>query len=81
MTAVGGLCAALLVGGLAPAVSIAAGGSPLVRLIGVELAAATTVVVLLLISAATQSYELILPVVLVPLAFAGTLVFTRLLRP
>lgn len=81
MSPIQGLCAALLVGALAPAISLVASGRTLVRLVGVELTAASTVVVLLLLSDTTASYDLLLPLVLVPLAFAGTLVFTRLLRP
>ena len=72
---------ALLVGGLLPTLAIASRGEPIHRLIGLELVSAVIVLVLILFSqlAQGQSYDLILPLVLVPLSFAGTLVFTRLL--
>lgn len=71
---------ALLVGGLGPAFYLSCTGDPVNRLIGLELGSAVTTVVLLLLSqVAGLSYELIVPLVLVPLSFAGTLVFTRLL--
>jgi multisubunit Na+/H+ antiporter MnhF subunit len=73
---------ALLVGGLGPAVAVGARGRPTNRLIGLELGSAVLVVLLLLVSVATaRSYDLILPLVLAPLSFAGTLVYTRLLAP
>lgn len=72
---------ALLVGGLLPALAIASRGDPTDRLVGLELVSAVIVFVLILFSQVGQgqSYDLILPLVLVPLSFAGTLVFTRLL--
>lgn len=72
---------ALLVGALLPALVISARGAPAERLIGLELASAVIVLVLVLFSQVPQgqSYDLTLPLVLVPLSFAGTLVFTRLL--
>ena len=70
----------LLAGALAPALWLAARGDPVRRLVGLELAGAVTVLVLLLL---TQAYgpssAVILPLTLALLAFAGTLVFTRLL--
>ncbi|HLI25021.1 MAG TPA: hypothetical protein VKU91_08685, partial [Acidimicrobiales bacterium] len=51
------------------------------RLVGMELASGVIVFVLILFSQVGpgQSYDLVLPLVLVPLSFAGTLVFTRLM--
>lgn len=73
--------AVLLVGGLAPALVVASRSSAASRLVGVELVAAVATVALLLISQVVhQSYDLIVPLVLVPLSFAGTLVFTRLVK-
>lgn len=71
---------ALLVGGLVPAMALAYRGPDRQRLVGLELAGSVTVLVLLLfIQAINQSSYLIVPLVLVLLSFAGTLVFTRLL--
>jgi multisubunit Na+/H+ antiporter MnhF subunit len=70
----------LLVGGLGPVIALGATGSPTNRLIGLELGTVVvTVLFLLLAQIADQSYELILPLVLVPLSFAGALVYTRIL--
>jgi multisubunit Na+/H+ antiporter MnhF subunit len=70
----------LMVGGLGPALWLSAHGSATERLVGVELSSVVVVLVLLLLSqAAGQSSLLIVPLVLVLLSFAGTLVFTRLL--
>lgn len=73
--------AALLVGGLLPALIIASRGGPTDRVVGLDLAGAVVTVVLILASEVGpgQSYDLILPLVFVPLSFAGILVFTRLL--
>ena len=72
----------LMVGGLAPALWRGARGHPIDRLVSLQFASATAVLVLLLLSqAANQSSYLIAPLALVPLSFAGTLVFTRLLGP
>ncbi|HET6794485.1 MAG TPA: hypothetical protein VFH45_08595 [Acidimicrobiales bacterium] len=71
---------ALLGGGLLPAALIGSRADSASRLVGLELAAAVTAVVLLLMSQdAGQSSYLIVPLVLVALSLAGTLVFTRLL--
>jgi multisubunit Na+/H+ antiporter MnhF subunit len=72
---------ALLIGGLLPTIVLASRGEPSDRLVGMELASGVIVFVLILFSqvAPGQSYDLILPLVLVPLSFAGTLVFTRLM--
>jgi multisubunit Na+/H+ antiporter MnhF subunit len=73
---------ALMAGGLGPALWCGATGDAIDRLVGLELASAVTILVLLLLSqVASQSSYLIVPLVLVALAFAGTLVFTRLLGP
>ena len=72
----------LLVGALLPAVAIGATGRPTNRLIGLELSSAIISIVFVVFAQVSDlSYELILPLVLVPLSFAGTLVYTRLLRP
>jgi multisubunit Na+/H+ antiporter MnhF subunit len=72
--------ALLMVGGLGPALWLAARGDALERLVGLELAGSVTVLTLLLL---TQAYgpssAVILPLTLTVLAFAGTLVFIRLL--
>ncbi len=74
---------ALLVGGLGPSLAIAARGEAIDRLVGLDLGAAVITVALILFSRVGpgQSYDLIVPLVLVLLSFAGTLVFTRLLSP
>lgn len=71
---------ALLVGGLGPAVILAYRGPDRHRLVGLELAASIAALALLLFIQAINQYGyLIVPLVLVLLSFAGTLVFTRLL--
>jgi multisubunit Na+/H+ antiporter MnhF subunit len=70
----------LMVAGLGPALWLGVRGDAVDRLVGLELGSALTVLVLLLLAQATgQSSLLIVPLVLVLLSFAGTLVFTRLL--
>ena len=72
---------ALLVGGLLPALILAARGGAIERLVGLELASSIGLLAMLVvIQGDGQSSYLIVPLVLVLLAFAGTLVFTRLLR-
>lgn len=72
----------LLVGGLGPAAWLGTRGDPVDRLIGLEIAAVVTTLLLLLFTQAVgQPSYLIVPLVLVLLSFAGTLVFTRLLAP
>jgi len=72
----------LMVTGLGPALRLGVRGTAAERLVGVELGSAVTVLVLLLLTQALgQASLLILPLVLVLLSFAGTLVFTRLLGP
>lgn len=72
---------ALIAGGLLPSLAIASRGEPTDRLVGLELVSAVIVLALIMFSQVGQgqSYDLILPLVLVVLSFAGTLVFTRLL--
>lgn len=72
--------AALLIGGLGPALLLAARGHPVDRLVGLELVGGISTVFMLVMSQVTgQSFYLSVPLVLVPLSLAGTLVFTRLL--
>lgn len=75
------ICAAvLMLGGLLPALTMAATGRSVDRLIGLVLTSAViTVVMLLMGQISGQSYELIVPLVLVVLSVVGTLVFTRLI--
>ncbi|HEX3792099.1 MAG TPA: monovalent cation/H+ antiporter complex subunit F [Pseudonocardiaceae bacterium] len=72
--------AALMLGGLVPAMVLAYRGTAPVRLVGLELAGALgTILMLVLCQALDQPSYLVVPLVLVLLSFAGTLVFTRLL--
>lgn len=72
----------VLAGGMAPGLWLVSRGGPVERLFGVEVAGATGIVALLLLSRGFgQPSYLIVPLVAVLLSFAGTLVFTRLLRP
>jgi multicomponent Na+:H+ antiporter subunit F len=71
---------ALLVGGVVPALVLVARGSAVDRLVGLQLGSSVCALTLLvLIQGEGESSYLIVPFVLVLLAFAGTLVFTRLL--
>ena len=73
---------ALLVVGVAPAVYLAARGSNVQRLIGLQLLSASGSLVLIGLSAiVNQSSYLIVPLVLAVLGATGTLVYTRLLTP
>ncbi|WP_212745956.1 monovalent cation/H+ antiporter complex subunit F [Sinomonas susongensis] len=73
---------ALLVVGVVPAVYLAARGSNVQRLIGLQLLSATGALVLIGLSAiVNQSSYLIVPLVLAVLGATGTLVYTRLLTP
>ncbi len=74
------ICAvALMIGGLVPALVLAATGRPVDRLIGVALTGMVVVVAMMVIGQVIeQSYMLIVPLVLVVLSVVGTLVFTRL---
>jgi multisubunit Na+/H+ antiporter MnhF subunit len=74
------VCCIVLAVALAPAMFVAATGEATNRLVGLELVAAIiSVLMLVLGQVAHQSYFLAVPLVLVPLSLAGTLVFTRLL--
>lgn len=76
-----GCLIALMAGGVLPVMVLCARADPAERLIGLDLLATILVFCLILLSEVGpgQSYDLILPLVLVPLSYAGTLVFTRLL--
>ncbi|MGK3201832.1 hypothetical protein ACWEVP_28795 [Amycolatopsis sp. NPDC003865] len=70
----------LMAGGLGPALWLAARGDAIGRLAGLQLAGPVTVLtLLLLVQAYGPSSAVILPLVLTVLAFAGTLLFIRLL--
>jgi multicomponent Na+:H+ antiporter subunit F len=70
----------LSVGGLGPALVVGARGKALHRLTGMQFAGPVVVLVLIALSVvAGQSQYLIVPLTLVLLAYAGTLVYTRLL--
>ncbi|MHB1594855.1 MAG: monovalent cation/H+ antiporter complex subunit F [Streptosporangiaceae bacterium] len=72
----------LLLGGLAPAGWIASRGSPVDRLVGLQMGNIVATLVLVLISQAeSEPQYLIVPLVTALLSFAGTLVYTRLLAP
>jgi multisubunit Na+/H+ antiporter MnhF subunit len=69
-----------MVAGLGPALAVGTRGRALYRLTGLQLGGAVTVLVLIAVSAVLgQSSYLIVPLALVLLSFAGTLVYTRLL--
>jgi multisubunit Na+/H+ antiporter MnhF subunit len=70
----------LLVAGLVPALVVGARGSAVTRLAGLQMGGAVTVLLLVALCASpgTSSY-LVVPLALVLLSYAGTLVFTRLL--
>lgn len=73
-------CALVLLLALLPPLVIASRGDGLDRLVGLELVGATMAVFLVVLAQATKSsYYLSVPLVLVPMSLAGTLVFTRLL--
>jgi multisubunit Na+/H+ antiporter MnhF subunit len=81
MSGYGMLTMALLVGGLGPVLIMGALGTALNRLVALEIGGAViTLFLLVFIEVSGQTYELIVPLVLAPLALAGTLVFTRLLK-
>lgn len=70
----------LMLGGLLPALVLASQGSPANRLVGVEIVSVVVVVTMLLVSQMVdESFDLIVPLVLVLLSVVGTLVFTRLI--
>jgi multisubunit Na+/H+ antiporter MnhF subunit len=70
----------LAVGGLGPALWVGARHSGVARLVGMQSTSSVTVLLPIALSAAFgQSSYLIVPLVLVVLGYAGTLVYTRLL--
>jgi multisubunit Na+/H+ antiporter MnhF subunit len=74
------LCALALLCALLPAGIAAVRGDGLDRLVGLELVSSIAAVFMLVLAQVThQSYYLSVPLVLVPMSFAGTLVFTHLL--
>jgi multicomponent Na+:H+ antiporter subunit F len=76
------VCAAVLLAALLPALALAAYGDAVARLVGLELVGAIGTAFMLVFAQVThQSYFLSVPLLLVPLSLAGTLVFTRLLAP
>jgi multisubunit Na+/H+ antiporter MnhF subunit len=81
MSGYGALSLALLIGGLGPVLAIGAAGRAFDRLVALELGGSLgALFMLVFVEVSGQSYELILPLVLVPLSLVGALVFTRLLR-
>ncbi|MFF0500149.1 MrpF/PhaF family protein [Nocardia aobensis] len=71
---------ALLAGALPPAIWLSARGIAAHRLVGMQMVGTVTVLVLITISLAAHRPDyLIVATVLALLAFAGTLVFTRLI--
>ncbi len=75
------VCAVVLtLGGLGPGLWVACRGDAIARLVGLEIVSAVAVVLMLVMAQVTgQSFYLSVPLVLTPLSYAGTLVFTRLL--
>jgi multisubunit Na+/H+ antiporter MnhF subunit len=72
--------AVLMVAGLGPALVVGSREKALYRLTGLQLAAPVVVLVLIAVSVVlAQSSYLIVPLALVLLSYAGTLVYTRLL--
>lgn len=74
------LALALLIGGLGPVLAMGAIGHSFNRLVALEMGSSIgAIFMLIFVQVSNQSSELILPLVLVPLSLAGTLVFTRLI--
>jgi multisubunit Na+/H+ antiporter MnhF subunit len=72
----------LLLGGLVPAGWMAARGTAVDRLVGLEMGGTVTALELMLFSQAENEPQyLIVPLVLALLSFAGTMVYVRLLAP
>jgi multisubunit Na+/H+ antiporter MnhF subunit len=70
----------LLVAGLVPALIVGARGDGVTRLAGLQFGSAVSVLVLVALCASpSASSYLIVPLALVLLSYAGTLVYTRLL--
>lgn len=76
-----GIAGVLLVGGLLPCVLAASRGTPAARLAALSMASADTVLLCLVLAAAFQRSSYVdVALVLVPVAFAGTLVYARFLE-
>jgi multisubunit Na+/H+ antiporter MnhF subunit len=74
------VCALVLLVALLPALLVASRGDGVDRLVGLELVTGVGTALLIVLAQATkQSYYLSVPLVLVPMSLAGTLVYTRLL--
>jgi multisubunit Na+/H+ antiporter MnhF subunit len=74
------ICALVLLVALLAALSVVARGDGVERLVGLELISGVgTMFLLVMAEVSAQSYYLSVPIVFVPMTFAGTLVFTRLL--
>lgn len=74
------VCALVLLVALGPALLLSSRATAIDRLVGLELISSVAAVFMLVVGQVThQSYFLSVPLVLVPMSFAGTLVFTRLL--
>lgn len=74
------VCALVLLLSLLGAVSLVARGDGVDRLVGLELISGVgTLFLLVMAEVSAQSFYLSVPIVFVPMTFAGTLVFTRLL--
>lgn len=72
----------LLAGAFPVALWIGSRGSPVDRMVGMELGGTVTTLALLgFAQAVGESFYLIVPLTTALLSFAGTLVFTRLLAP
>jgi multisubunit Na+/H+ antiporter MnhF subunit len=72
----------LLAGGFPLSLWMASRGSPVDRMVGLELAGVVTTLSMLgFAQAVGQSSYLMVPLVAAVLSFAGSLVFTRLLAP
>jgi multisubunit Na+/H+ antiporter MnhF subunit len=72
----------LLAGGFPPALWMASRGSPVDRMVGLELGGVVTTLSMLgFAQAVGQTSYLMVPLVAAVLSFAGALVFTRLLAP
>ncbi|RSM91621.1 hypothetical protein DMH04_01170 [Kibdelosporangium aridum] len=70
----------LIVGAIAPAMLLTSRGDEVRRLIGLQLLGSVTVLVMVVLAQGFgQPQYLIVPLMLVVLSFAGTLVFVRLL--
>lgn len=75
------LALSLLIGGFIPVLVMGAIGHSFNRLVALQMGSSISVLFMLIfVEVSNQGSELILPLVVVPLSLAGTLVFTRLLH-